>query len=78
MIRTQISLDANVYRRAQAEARLLGISVAELVRRALVRSLGEQPSPGEKPWMRFSGAISGGPDESANERVDEVVYGRVR
>jgi hypothetical protein len=75
MIRTQVTLDADVYRQAQAEARRLGISLAELVRRALARALGERASPGKKPWMRFWGAIAGGPDESVNEQVDAVVYG---
>jgi Ribbon-helix-helix protein, copG family len=78
MVRTQVSLDANVYRRAQAESRRLGISLAEFVRRALDRALGEQAPPREKPWMRFSGSISGRIDESENELIDAMVYGRER
>ncbi len=35
MIRTQISLDEEAYRAAKAEARRQGVSLAELLRRAL-------------------------------------------
>jgi hypothetical protein len=78
MIRTQVSLEVEVYRRAQGEARRLGISLAELFRRALAQALGEQTPSGERPWMRFSGSIVGGLDESVNERIDAVVSGRER
>jgi len=78
VIRTQVSLEADVYRRAKAEAGRLGISLAELFRRALARALGGQTPSSQKPWMRYSGCISGGPDESVNERIDAMVYGRER
>jgi hypothetical protein len=66
-----------MYKRAQAEARRQGISLAELVRRALAKELTEQEPSESKPWMRFSGAISEGvADDSDNERVDALVYGR--
>ena len=52
MIRTQISLDESEYRRAKAQARAQGITVAELVRRALRDS----PLPsGEGAWMQYAG-----------------------
>jgi len=72
MIRTQVSLDREEYAMAKREARVLGISVAELVRRALRDAL---PARGQGPWMKFAGFV-----ESHNPRssqsVDEVVYGQ--
>ena len=76
MIRTQISFDADLYREAQREAARLGISLAELCRRALRRGLGMKGSPKGKPWLRYSGSISGGRvDESSKANIDGVVYG---
>ena len=40
--RTQITIDAEMQRRAQAKAAELGISFAEYVRRLLARDLGER------------------------------------
>lgn len=75
MIRTQISLDPELYRDARERARREGISFAELVRRALSRIL--DPELGERPWMRLAGAIEdAGPD--ASQSVDAVVYDRDR
>jgi hypothetical protein len=77
MVRTQISFDEELYRTAQREAARLGISLAELCRRALRRVIpGGPPTPEKKPWMRYSGIIEGGrPDESSKENIDRVVYG---
>ncbi|MBX3269307.1 MAG: ribbon-helix-helix protein, CopG family [Sandaracinaceae bacterium] len=73
MIRTQVSLDEEMYQQAQEEARRQGISFAELCRRALARALSHRH--GDRPWLRFAGAVeSGSPD--ASQTVDEVVYGR--
>ena len=47
MIRTQISLDAEVHARLRAKAAELGISFAEHVRRLAARDLGVSPSPGD-------------------------------
>lgn len=64
-----------MYRRAQSAARRSGISLAEFFRRALGRALGPEKGAGKKPWMRFSGVITGGrPDESDNDRIDGSVY----
>jgi len=82
MIRTQISLDAKEYALARREAKALGISIAEFVRRAIREQL---PSNGghasgaasgaiSGAWMRYAGFIqSGNPRSSAS--VDEIVYG---
>ena len=73
MIRTQISLEEDMYREAQREARRQGISFAELCRRALAQVLGHRAQ--KEPWMGYAGAVESG-DENASRSVDEVVYGR--
>jgi hypothetical protein len=73
MVRTQISFDEELYRRAQAIARRRGVSLAELCRQGLAEVLAREPS--RLPWMRHAGALASG-DEHASENVDEVVYGR--
>lgn len=76
-MRTQISLDEDMYKAAQDQARLLGISFAELCRRALGLVLKRETETESMPWMRFAGSIdTGDPDSSLS--VDEVVYGRER
>jgi hypothetical protein len=71
MIRTQISLDEKEYVLAKKEAKSLGISVAELMRRALRDKL---PAKSEAPWMRYVGFVESG-DRNSSRRVDEIVYG---
>jgi hypothetical protein len=78
MIRTQISLDAKEYALARREAKALGISVAEFVRRAIREQLpsngGSAHGAASGAWMRYAGFIeSGNPRSSAS--VDEIVYG---
>jgi hypothetical protein len=72
MIRTQISLDADLYARAKELARRQGISLAELCRRSLEEAVARQPSA--RAWMAFAGTIDGRPEDSST--VDLVVYGR--
>lgn len=72
MIRTQISLDAREYQLAKKQARVLGISVAEFVRRAIREAL---PTNGSKPWMKFAGLVETG-DAHSSLSVDELVYGQ--
>jgi hypothetical protein len=71
MIRTQISLDEQEYASAKKEAAALGISVAELVRRAVRQAL---PPPGNAPWMRYAGFVESG-DTRSSRSIDEIVYG---
>jgi hypothetical protein len=73
MIRTQVSLEEDMYREAQREARRQGISFAELCRRALAQVLGHRGL--KEPWMGYAGAVESG-DSNASRSVDEVVYGR--
>ena len=62
MIRTQISLREAEYEAARAEARRLGISLAELLRRSLRSMI---PVDDSRPWMRYAGMVeSGDPDSS--------------
>jgi hypothetical protein len=72
MIRTQISVDENLYKRARAVARRMGISLAELCRRSLEEVVAREPS--DKPWMALAGIHEG--EESDSSSIDQVVYGR--
>ena len=72
MIRTQISLTEEEYEAAKAEARRLGISLAELLRRSLRALL---PADESKPWMRYAGMIETG-DPGSSLTIDDVVYGQ--
>ncbi len=70
VIRTQISLDDQEYASVKKEAEALGISVAELVRRAVRQVL---PPPGNAPWMRFAGFVESG-DARSSQSIDEILY----
>jgi hypothetical protein len=72
MIRTQISLDEREYATAKEQARSLGISVAEFVRRAIREAL---PPQGDGPWMKFAGLVETGNSRSS-QGVDQIVYGQ--
>jgi len=72
MIRIQISLDKREYDSAKKEAKALGVSVAEFVRRALRRML---LASGEAPWMRYAGLVESG-NRRSSQSVDEIVYGQ--
>ena len=72
MIRTQVSLTEEEYKAAKQEAKRLGISLAELLRRSLRTML---PADEAKPWMRFAGMVSTG-DPDSSQHIDDVVYGQ--
>jgi hypothetical protein len=58
MIRTQIRLDKKEYAMAKREAKALGISVAELVRRALQETLpSSEAAPCVSRGMRYAGFV---------------------
>lgn len=71
MVRTQISLTEDEYAAAKREAKRLGISLAELLRRSLRTIL---PADRSKPWMRYAGMVSSG-DPRSSQRIDDIVYG---
>ena len=67
-----MSLTDEEYDAAKQEARKLGISLAELLRRSLRHML---PVDASKPWMRYAGMIESG-DPRSSQRIDEIVYGQ--
>ena len=69
MIRTQVSLSKEEYEAAKREAERLGISLAELLRRAL-RSL--IPADESKPWMRYAGMVETGDPNSSHTFMKSV------
>lgn len=71
MIRTQVSLEKQEYALAQKEAKALGISLAEFVRRAVRDKLPISKNP---PWMRYAGMVASG-DPNSSLSIDEIVYG---
>jgi hypothetical protein len=71
MIRTQISLESKDYALARKQAKALGISVAEFVRRAIRDRL---PADDAAPWMRYAGLVESG-DMRSSASIDEIVYG---
>ena len=71
MIRTQISLHKEEYALIKSEAKALGISVAELVRRAIRNSLLPRNQP---PWMRYAGFVESG-NPASSQSIDDIVYG---
>lgn len=72
MIRTQVSLDEHEYTVAKMEAKSLGISVAEFVRRAVREAL---PPRGQGAWMKYAGFVETG-DPRSSQTIDEIVYGQ--
>jgi hypothetical protein len=71
MIRTQISLDEQEYALVKQEARALGISIAELIRRAVRQTL---PARNQSPWMRYAGIVESG-NANSSQSIDDIVYG---
>ncbi len=72
MIRTQISLQKSEYEAAKAEARRLGLSLAELLRRSLRAMI---PVDETRPWMRYAGMVESG-DPNSSRNIDDVIYGQ--
>ncbi len=72
MVRTQISLSIFEYSAAKREAKKLGVSLAELLRRSLRNLLSVDET---KPWMRYAGMIESG-DPRSSQNIDDVVYGQ--
>lgn len=72
MMRTQISLTPEEMRAARTEAKRLGISLAELIRRSLRALL---PVDASKPWTRYAGMVESG-DPRSSQHIDDVIYGQ--
>lgn len=67
MTRTQISLEEELHRKAKRRAEELGISLAELTRRALAKEIGAQRTASEDLSAIFALGASGGSDISRNK-----------
>lgn len=79
MSRTQISLDAEMLRRARDRARKHGVSLAEYVRRLVTRDLQKPGAPAD-PSALFDLGSSGGSDVAADKdgMVGEAVAAGAR
>jgi hypothetical protein len=81
MVRTQISLDSELHRRARARATERGISLAEYVRLLLAADLDEGRPPADVSAL-FNLGSSGGSniardkDEMIGEAIEADVLGR--
>lgn len=73
MHRTTILLPAGLRRKADREAKALGISLSELIRRRLGES-SEEPEPKPRFFSRPPWTGAGPSDTAANH--DEYLYGR--
>jgi hypothetical protein len=62
VVRTQISLNAVEYELVKKQARSLGISIAEVIRRAVRDAL---PASEGCEWMRFAGFVESGNPQSS-------------
>ena len=71
MIRTQISLDKSEYDLARKQAAVLGISIAEFIRRAIRERL---PVAGDGAWMKYAGFVAT-ENAHSSQSIDEIVYG---
>ena len=71
MIRTQVSLDDKEYKLVKDQARAMGISIAEVIRRAIRDAL---PADEKAPWMAYAGLVETGDSESS-QNIDEIIYG---
>jgi hypothetical protein len=73
MSRLTIRLHAEENVLVKKEAKALGISLAEFVRRAIRDKLSDSK---QAPWMRYAGMVaSSDPDSSLS--IDEIVYARI-
>ena len=67
LTRTQISLESELHRKAKRRAEELGISLAELTRRALAREVDAEREPSNDLRAIFALGSSGGSDVSRNK-----------
>jgi len=79
MVRTQIALDSEDHRRAKKRAAEMNLSLAEYVRRAVRRELGEERSAGD--ISAISGLFDSGGSDVASHKdryVGEAVEAEYR
>ena len=70
MTRLTIRLHAEEYVLVKKEAKTLGISLAEFVRRAVLDKL---RFSNQAPWMRYAGMVATGESKSTLS-IDAIVY----
>jgi hypothetical protein len=70
MTRLTIRLHAEEYVLVKKEAKALGISRAEFVRRAVLDKL---RFSNQAPWMRYAGMVATG-DSKSTLSIDAIVY----
>lgn len=70
-IRTTSRLREPEHKAAKREAKRLGISLAELMRRAVRAMISADES---MPWMRYAGMVESG-DRNSSRSIDVLVYG---
>lgn len=69
----QVSLHEWEYQAAKSEADRLGVSLAALLRRALLAMI---PADQSRPWMRYAGMVaSSDANANTNNSIDSVIYG---
>jgi len=76
-VRTQITMDPETQRRAQAKAAELGISFAEYVRRLVANDLGEPARAKPDISVMFDLGASGEPTNIARDKdkmIDQAVW----
>jgi hypothetical protein len=76
MHRTQISLEEGQYKRLMQEARQLGISLSELLRR-MIDSQFEKTPPPEDPLSAIDG-IGKGDGQPVGRQHNKYLYGKTK
>ncbi len=70
MTRLTIRLHAEEHALVKKEAKALGISLAEFVRRAVLDKI---RFSNQAPWMRYAGMVASG-DSKSTLSIDAIVY----
>jgi hypothetical protein len=72
MVRSQIYLDEPLDKALIAEARRLGISKSELIRRTMADAIPHKVEPTQDLWAALAGMLGDGPEIPD---IDAVIYG---
>ena len=70
MARISLSLTEYEYELVKKETRVLRVSIAEVIRRAIRHTV---PSHEGGSWMRFAGSVATG-NRNSSQSVDRIVY----
>lgn len=74
-MRTTISVDDHLLRRAKRAARAAGVTLGGLIERALLRELGRSPGEAAEdvPTYRGRGGLRPGIDPTSNRSMNEAI-----